>query len=59
MRLKETLSRCKGSNHDVHETSIGDKLKQGGGEKSRGGSGTHINAWAFSDASLGNKIHEG
>lgn len=59
MRLKETLSRCKGFNYDVHETSIGEKLKQGGGGKSRGGLDTNIHAWAFSDASLGNKIHEG
>ncbi|KAG0559778.1 hypothetical protein KC19_10G128500 [Ceratodon purpureus] len=52
MRLKETLSRCKGQTHDAHETSTGEKLKQGGGRKSRGGSDTHTHAWAFSEASL-------
>lgn len=58
MRLRETLSRCKGSNYDVHETSIGEKLKQVGGAKSRGGSDKHIHAWAFSDTSLGKKYTE-
>lgn len=56
MRLRETLSRCKGQAGDAHETSAGEKLKQAGGRKSRGGSDTHSHAWAFCEAiCIGNK----
>jgi hypothetical protein len=64
MRLKETLSRCKGQTYDTHGISKAEKLKQASGRisrhdsgrKSRGGSDTHMNAWAFSEASIGNRV---
>lgn len=61
MRLKETLSRCKGQAYDTHGPSKVEKPKQAGGRtprsddsgrNSRGSSDTHINAWAFSEASI-------
>lgn len=66
MRLKETLSRCKGQAYDTHGPSKVEKPKQAGGRtprsddsgrNSRGSSDTHINAWAFSEASIGNVVY--
>lgn len=62
MRLKETLSRCKGQTHETYTLSKTEKQKQSGtrnwrhgitGKKSRGGSDTSLIAWAFSEASIG------
>lgn len=66
MRLKDTLSRRKGQTYEAYGTSKAGKLRQGGGSisrhdsgsKSRGGSDTQINAWAFSEASVGNRVRE-
>ncbi|KAG0566908.1 hypothetical protein KC19_7G096500 [Ceratodon purpureus] len=60
MRLKETLSRSKGQIIDANGTSKAVKVKQAGGRisrndsgrKSLGGADTHMNAWAFSEASV-------
>ena len=63
MRLKETISRCKGQTIDG--MSKAEKLKQAGGRISRNDSGrksrgsdTHMNAWAFSETSVGSRIRE-
>ena len=58
MRLKEHMSRCKGQSYDGHGTGKAEKVKPIRNDSlrtSRGGSDTHMNAWAFSDASVGNR----
>lgn len=59
MRLKDTLSRCKGQTHESYSLSKAEKPKHGGrnsrqnsGRKSRGADAA-VNAWAYSEASIG------